>query len=132
MPIRLALEADLSCAEFVDVLRRCSLGARRPLDDLSRIESMLRNADVVATAREENGELVGVARAITDFSYCCYLSDLAVAEGHQRQGLGKALIARIREAAGPQAKLILLAAPGAHGYYERLGMDLHPSAWTRA
>jgi len=54
---------------------------------------MLQHADVVVTARVE-GRLVGVSRAITDFSYCTYLSDLAVDEAFQRRGIGRELIRR--------------------------------------
>ena len=35
---------------------------------------------------------VGVARSVTDFAYCCYLSDLAVDEQYQKQGIGLKLI----------------------------------------
>ena len=52
---------------------------------------MLKNADVIVTGRLD-GLLVGVSRAITDFAYCAYLSDLAVEETHQRQGIGRELI----------------------------------------
>ena len=63
--------------EFIDVLRRSTLAERRPVDDPECIAAMLANADLTVTAWE--GErLVGVARSVTDFSYCCYLSDLAV------------------------------------------------------
>ena len=57
--------------------------------------------------------LVGVSRAITDFAYCTYLSDLAVDERHQRRGIGRELIRRTHEAAGLHTTLILLAAPKA-------------------
>ena len=60
---------------------------------------MLRHADLIVTARKD-GRLVGVARSMTDFSYCCYLSDLAVDVACQRQGIGKQLIAETRERAG--------------------------------
>ncbi|HEY2146296.1 MAG TPA: GNAT family N-acetyltransferase, partial [Pirellulales bacterium] len=65
----------------------------------------------------------------TDFAYCTYLSDLAVAESHQRQGIGRELIRRTHEAAGLQTKLILLAAPKARTYYPHIGMVQHDSCW---
>ena len=59
-------------------------GIRRPVDDLARIQKMLDHADLTLTVWD--GErLVGVGRAITDFSYCCYLSDLAVDRNYQRR-----------------------------------------------
>lgn len=123
-----ALEPQLSVAEFVDVLRRTSLGERRPLDDLPRIEAMLRNADIIMTARCD-GLLVGVARAVSDFSFCTYLSDLAVDENFQRRGIGRELIRRTQEAAGIQAKILLIAAPKAVDYYPHIGMTRHDSCW---
>jgi predicted N-acetyltransferase YhbS len=131
MMIRYALEPALAAAEFIDVLRRSTLAERRPVDDPAAIEGMLRNADVVVTARDGEGLLVGVSRAITDFSYCTYLSDLAVAGQFQRQGIGRELIRRTHEAAGLQTRLVLLAAPAAESYYPRVGMQPHLSCWIR-
>ena len=127
--IRYQLEPELSADEFVDVLRRSTLAERRPVDDARTIEGMLRGADVIATAR--SGDLlVGVSRAITDFSYCSYLSDLAVDESFQGRGIGRTLIERTHAAAGRQTTLILLAAPKAATYYPHIGMQSHPSCWT--
>ncbi len=122
------LEPDLSVIEFVDLLNRSTLAERRPIDDCDRLGAMLKNADIIVTARA-SGLLVGVARAITDFSFCCYLSDLAVDEQFQRQGIGKELIRRVSLEAGEKTKLILLAAPGAAGYYPHIGMTRHESCW---
>ncbi len=67
--------------------------------------------------------LVGVARALTDFAYCTYLSDLAVDEQHQRQGIGRELIRLVHETAGLHTTLILLAAPKAQSYYTWRGQE---------
>jgi predicted N-acetyltransferase YhbS len=122
------LEPDLSPAEFIDVLVRSTLAERRPVHDLDTIRAMLKNADVIVTARIDD-LLVGVSRAITDFAYCTYLSDLAVDERQQRQGIGKELIRRTHEAAGLHTTLILLAAPKAQAYYPHIGMTKHESCW---
>jgi predicted N-acetyltransferase YhbS len=116
-------ETDLQPDEFRDVLIRSSLGERRPVDDAARIASMVKNANLIITARD-NGLLVGVARSVTDFSYCTYLSDLAVDEAYQKKGIGKELI-RQTKLASVQAKLILLSAPKAVEYYPRIGMRRH-------
>ena len=121
-------EPNLEAAEFIDLLVRSTLAERRPVDDTARIESMLRNADLILTARID-GRLVGVARAITDFSYCCYLSDLAVDESCQRLGIGKELLRLVGEAAGPGTRVILLAAPKAADYDPHIGMVRHDSCW---
>ncbi len=123
-----AIESDLGPDEFVDVLARSTLAERRPIDEPETIECMLKNAGVLVTARI-NGHLVGVSRAITDFSYCTYLSDLAVDRAYQRQGIGRELIRRTHEAAGLTTTLILLAAPLARTYYPHVGMTGHDSCW---
>jgi predicted N-acetyltransferase YhbS len=128
MPITYALEPDLAPEEFIDVLRRSTLAERRPVHDLPRIEGMLRNAAVIVTARAE-AKLIGVSRAISDFHYCTYLSDLAVDEAFQRQGIGQELIRRTHEAAGRHTTLLLLAAPKAESYYPHIGMQRHNSCW---
>lgn len=122
------LEPELSPDEFVDVLRRSGLAPRRPVDQPAAVAGMLAHADVLCTARVA-GKLVGVARALSDFSYCTYLSDLAVDEAFQRRGIGRELLRRAHEAAGCHTNLILLAAPQAVAYYPRIGMTRHESCW---
>jgi len=114
--------------EFVAVLEASTLGERRPVDDPECIRGMVDHADLIVTARVD-GQLVGVARSVTDFHYCCYLSDLAVDRGFQRRGIGTTLIDSTRAALGPRCHLILLAAPAAVDYYPHIGFARHDSAW---
>jgi GNAT superfamily N-acetyltransferase len=129
MPISYAEEPELSAREFRDVLIASGLAARRPAEDLPRLETMLRHADIVVTARDD-GRLVGVARAVSDFAYCCYLSDLAVDAAYQRRGIGRRLITETRARAGEAATLILVAAPAAEAYYPKIGMQAVRSCWS--
>jgi ribosomal protein S18 acetylase RimI-like enzyme len=129
MPITYEDTRKISEEEFVDVLRRSTLGERRPIDDPVSIRAMLEHADLLCTAWD-GPRLVGVARSVTDFHYCCYLSDLAVDQAYQRSGIGRSLIRLTRSRLGPKAKLILLSAPGAAEYYPRIGFERHPSAWV--
>lgn len=118
---------DLDLDAVIELYRASTLGERRPIDDRDRMGAMLSNANLVATAWD--GELlVGIARGVSDFSYCTYLSDLAVRVSHQRQGIGRQLIERTREQGG-KATIILLAAPKAVDYYPRLGFSHHPQSW---
>ena len=128
MNVSYQTEPDLTPNEFVDVLRRSGLAERRPVEQSATIQAMLDNADVIVTARV-NGQLVGVARALTDFAYCTYLSDLAVDADFQKQGIGKELIQRSHDIAGSDTTLILLAAPAAASYYPHVGMIKHDSCW---
>ena len=103
---------DLDVNEFIDVLERSTLAERRPVAERETMRSMLAHADIIVTAR--SGDLlVGISRAITDQSFCTYLSDLAVDVDYQNRGIGKELIRRTHESAGHHTTLILLAAPNA-------------------
>jgi len=118
------IENNLPVAEFRDLLIASTLGERRPVDEPERLKKMLEHGNLIVTARTTEGKLVGVSRALTDFVYCTYLSDLAVDESFQHQGFGTELI-RQTKLASPQAKLILLSAPKATGYYPKIGMSRH-------
>lgn len=96
-------------------------GIIRPTQDIPRIARMLAGADLVLSAWDGDS-LVGVCRALTDHSYCCYLSDLAVVQAYQRQGVGRALVGKLRNVLGDEVSVVLLSAAGAIDYYPRLGM----------
>lgn len=128
MHIRYETSRVISETEFVDLLRRSTLGARRPVDDQHCIRAMLQHANLLCTAWDD-GKLVGVARSVTDFEFCCYLSDLAVDESYQKKGIGRELIQITQSKLGRKAKIILLAAPAAETYYPKIGFDAHRSAW---
>ena len=98
-------------------------------DRAERVQRMLDNANLIVTAWDGD-RLVGVSRAVTDFSYCCYLSDLAVDESYQRAGIGKELVRRTREAAGLECTLLLLSAPAAMGYYPKIGFEKLENAFA--
>ena len=119
---------DLDLDALIELYDASTLGQRRPVEDRSRMLSMLRHANLVITAWD-GPQLVGISRSLTDFAWATYLADLAVRASHQRQGIGKELIRRTQEAA-PQAMLILLAAPAAADYYPHIGFEHMPRAWV--
>lgn len=112
----------VTAQEFIDLLKRSTLDRRRPVNDPGRIKKMLEHGNILVTAWH-NDKLVGVSRALSDFSFCCYLSDLAVDEAYQHKGIGKELIRLTHEASGPNTALVLLAAPAAVTYYPKIGME---------
>lgn len=129
-----ALEPALEADEFRRVLVESGLGATRPVDDGPRLKAMLAGANLIATARldEPGYPLVGVARCCTDFSWNCYLSELAVSSSAQKLGIGKGLLDEVRRRLGPSVSLILASVPDAVGFYERAGMARLPDAfWFR-
>lgn len=137
------INSAITPEQFTDMLSKSSLGARRPLDNYYVIKGMLDNADLLVTVwvneeheeavnnSESNKKLIGVARCVTDFSYCCYLSDIAVDEAYQKQGIGKSMIKKIEQQLPPSCKIILLSAPQASDYYPKIGFTTHESAWVK-
>ncbi len=128
MSISYADDRRITIDEFIDLLKRSTLAERRPVEDRKCIKAMLQHANLLCTAWDDQ-KLVGVARSVTDFGYCCYLSDLAVDVAYQKQGIGRELIRVTRRKLGPRANLILLAAPKAESYYPKIGFAAHRSAW---
>lgn len=128
-----AREPGLPAAEFRQVLLDSGLGSIRPVDDLPRLEAMLKAADLVVTARlEATGALVGVARGVTDFAWICYMSEVAVSPSVQGLGIGKGLLGESRRLLGPKVALVLASVPEAVGFYERIGMERVAAAfWYR-
>jgi GNAT superfamily N-acetyltransferase len=115
-------EGRLDAAEFTDLARRADL--TRPVDDPARMTAMLAHSNLVVTARDAAaGRLIGAARSLTDFAYCCYLSDLCVDPDWQGGGIGRALIAETKRIIGPQSMLLLLSAPQPMTYYPRIRME---------
>ena len=127
-PVTYQVGNDLDLDAVIELYHASTLGERRPVDDRACMAGMLRHANLVITAWQ-GGELVGIARSLTDYCYVAYLSDLAVRRSHQRRGIGTELIRRTQAALGPRAKIVLLAAPAAADYYPHLGFTHRPQAY---
>jgi len=120
MEITYRLDITPETALIIDLYN--SSGIKRPTSDDKRIAEMYANSNLIVTAWEED-RLVGIARSLTDFCYCCYLSDLAVRKEYQKFGIGKKLIALTKERIGDQTMLLLLSAPTAMDYYPKVGFQ---------
>ncbi|MDX8367294.1 GNAT family N-acetyltransferase [Cytobacillus sp. IB215665] len=116
--INYKINMPISPQDIAHVLQ--SSGIKRPYDDLDRIEKMFSHSNIVVSAWNGD-ELVGIARSITDYYYCCYLSDLAVSAPFQQRGIGKELIAITQQFVGDQVALILLSSKQAMDYYPNIG-----------
>lgn len=124
-----APEPDLALEDFRRVLLESGLGATRPIDDMPRLRQMLAQANLVMTARRQSGELLGVARCLTDFAWIAYLPELVVSRHAQGLGTGKQLLDALRKQLGPKVSLVLASMPDAVGFYEKIGMPRLPDAF---
>jgi ribosomal protein S18 acetylase RimI-like enzyme len=122
-------DAKVTAEEAINLYIRSTLGERRPIDNKETFEAMLKNANLTITAWDQ-GKLIGISRSLTDFAYVTYLADLAVDQEYQRMGIGKELIAQTQKRLGPNCMIVLLAAPKANEYYEHIGFEHNPRAWT--
>ncbi len=121
--------AKITAAQAIDLYVRSTLGERRPIDKVTTFADMLANANLIITAWDQE-KLVGIARTLTDFSYVAYLADLAVDEQYQKQGIGKQLIEETKSHLNSECMIVLLAAPKANDYYQKIGFEHNPRAWT--
>jgi len=118
MVITYKINAKIKPHQLAELFK--SSGIRRPVEDLSRLKRMLDNSNLLITAWDGE-KLVGVARALTDFSYCCYLSDLAIDKDYQHQGIGHELVTEIQNQIGDESMLLLLSASEVMDYYPKIG-----------
>ncbi|HEY5826095.1 MAG TPA: GNAT family N-acetyltransferase [Cyclobacteriaceae bacterium] len=97
-------------------------GLPRPTNDKERIQKMYENSNLIITAWD-NEKLVGVSRSITDWSWSCYLADLAIREEYKKSGIGKKLVELTKEKVGEQTMVLLLSVPTAMSYYPKIGFS---------
>ncbi|MDP2303041.1 MAG: GNAT family N-acetyltransferase [Ignavibacteria bacterium] len=117
MEITYKLDITPDTESIIDLYN--SSGINRPTTDKKRIAKMYAHSNLIVTAWDKE-QLVGISRSLTDFCYCCYLSDLAVREEYQKSGIGKKLIDLTKEKIGDQTMLLLLSAPAAMDYYPKV------------
>ncbi|GAA6133609.1 GNAT family N-acetyltransferase [Oceaniserpentilla sp. 4NH20-0058] len=129
MNIQYKINALISVDQFSNLLKASSLSKRRPIDDETCLKGMLENSNLCISAWHNN-QLVGIARCMTDFHYACYLSDLAVDESFQNQGIGKALQVKVQQQLNDKCKLILISAPAANDYYQHIGFTNNERCWV--
>jgi GNAT superfamily N-acetyltransferase len=120
--IRYVVNEKITVDQFIQVLKSSGLGERRPIDDRECLQSMLDHGNLTVTAWDED-RIVGISRSVTDFSYCCYISDLAVDREYQKMGIGVEMQRITQSKTGKRCKIILRAAPDAMAYYPHIGYE---------
>lgn len=124
--IEFKVNEPLSVTEVIDLFE--SSGIDRPTNNPERIRNMLDKANLIVSAWEGD-KLIGIARSLTDFAYCTYLSDLAVRREYQKRKVGSSLIQITRSEVGEASMLLLLSNESAMGYYPKLGFEKASNAF---
>jgi len=116
------IEQDLTAEEYKS-LRNTTNWTK--LSDL-QIETLIKNTPFKIRAKVD-GKTVGMARAMFDFGYNAFLTDIVVDPNCQGMGVGRMLVENLIQIIKSNAvdngfmQLNLLAAPGKNGFYEKLG-----------
>lgn len=115
------LEGTPSPEEFVHLRDAAGMGPR----SIEAAERGLPNTLYAVHVRDDNDRAVAVARVIGDRGTVFQISDVAVAEAHQGNGLGTvmmdAVMEYIKDEAPETAYVNLLA--DVDGFYERWGFE---------
>jgi len=82
------------------------------------------NSDFLVYAYDENQELIGLARAISDDATICYLQDILVRPSAQRTGTGRELFSAVRKRFEHLRQFVLITddEPKQRAFYESMGL----------
>ena len=127
MSIVYAQETALSAADYIAVIGATYMRDHRPIGNAKRIAKILAGSNMVVTARDASGEIVGLGRGISDGEWVVYLADLAVRDDRQRQGIGSGILKKMKEIIGPGMGIVLVAYPPALDYYKKIGLGEMPA-----
>jgi ribosomal protein S18 acetylase RimI-like enzyme len=123
MTITYAQEQDLKVEDYVAVISETTMRTNRPLGNAARVAQILAGSNLIVTARDDNGTVLGLARCMSDGAWICYCSDLAVRESAQGRGVGRALLDKCTELLGPRIGLVLVSYPESASFYDGIGME---------
>lgn len=127
MTVTYAQEQNLSAEDYAAVLGSTYMRDRRPIANVERTRRILAGSNMIVTAREANGAIVGVLRGISDGEWVCYVADLAVHADHQKKGIGTGMLNECKRLIGPGMGIVLVAYPEAQAYYRKIGMGEMPA-----
>ena len=100
-----------------------SVGWTNYTQDPGKLEKAVRQSSFVVCARSVGGELLGLARAVSDDVSICYVQDILVCPGVQRSGVGRALMTAVLERYRHVMQQVLITDDGAaqQAFYRSLG-----------
>ena len=118
-------EERITAEEYTDFLKRTDLGSQYPKERFEeRIVRLVNTVSISLTARNEQGQLVGVLFGLTDYAYWLYITDLGVDRDYTHQGIGRRLMQTAHQLAGGEKDIAvyLVANEKAVPFYEKCGM----------
>ncbi len=119
-------EERVSPEEYIRFLKTTDLGSQYPKERFEqRIGILVQSTQISLTARNAEGELVGILFGLTDFAYWLFVTDLGVSRAYERRGVGTMLMKTAHELAGGErdVAVYLVANENAVPFYEKLGME---------
>ncbi|HBO23896.1 MULTISPECIES: GNAT family N-acetyltransferase [unclassified Providencia] len=119
---------SIAVEDFITLIRQSPLNATVQTDNIVQLENMLNNADLLISAWDEI-QVVGFVRAITDFSSCCYIAELAIDTNYRQHGIDRQLMRMVAEELPPECDILFLSTESNHTGYLKLGFSQSPRAW---
>lgn len=88
------------------------------------LQQAIQSSSFVVAARNQDGKLLGLARAISDDATICYLQDILVEPAFHGIGVGRALFARVQERYQHVRQLVLITddEPFQRAFYQAMGL----------
>jgi GNAT superfamily N-acetyltransferase len=113
--------SEVAQADLLDLYG--SVGWSAYTRDPELLAQAVRNSSFVVAARNDGGDLVGLARAISDDSTICYVQDLLVRPEYQGSGIGRSMLASITERYGHVRQTVLITddEPAQRAFYQAMG-----------
>jgi GNAT superfamily N-acetyltransferase len=115
----------IGASEYIAFLATTGLGQQYPAEDfVERVSTLVNNVQISLVARNPAGSVVAICFGLTDFAYWLFLTDLGVAQGYERLGIGRRLMTIAHELAGGEERIVQFcyANENAMPFYEKLGM----------
>ncbi len=106
-------------------------------EDPDALARAVDRSDYVITARNADGDLVGLTRCLTDDVHICLIQDVLVRPDHQRAGIGSVMVGRCLRVYDHVRQITLMSddEPRVVAFYESLGFattgDLGLVAYVR-
>jgi len=93
------------------------------LRDVQQLENAFRHSTFCWFGYEQ-GQLIAVARAISDLTWSSYLADVAVAPHCQGKGYGRQIMQAVQDELLPYGKILIYSVPDKVDFYQRIGFEV--------